>query len=186
MLTGWWSQVSTRALDVTTTTTDRATETKIFRLNRVERNWRKASKWWWKGGGQQVPPLHTENYNGSRFLLELSVFAVPTGHHQQKYPETEEDKNCVTDRKTDTITALNHEWFSFVCSFSFSTAQPTESTLQGVPELMKKEKERKGRKGSPSCCCCCQLKQNRIETIRLWAAMNHALSGIGWSPIGFV
>ena len=48
-----------------------------------------------------------------------------------------------------------------------------------------KEKERKKRKSELLLLLPTQTEQNR-ETIRLWAAMNHALSGIGWSPIGFV
>lgn len=85
-----------------------------------------------------------------------------TGHHQQKYPETEED--CVTDRQNH-----NHGIESrliFVHVFSFSTAQPTDqptkSTLQGVQELMKKEKEKKRK--SELLLLPTQTEQNRDNT----------------------
>lgn len=130
------------------------------------------------------PPLHTENYNGSRFLLDL--FAVPTGHHQQKYPETEED--CVTDRDRHNHGIESRLIRSCISHSAQPTDQPTESTLQGVQELMKKEKEkeRKKRKSELLLLLPTQTEQNRETAVRLWAAMNHALSGIGWSPIGFV
>lgn len=114
-----------------------------------------------EGRDNKCPPSTLKIITAVDFFW--AVFAVHAGHHQQKYPETEED--CVTGRQTQSRHWITTD-FRLCVLIQHSTDQPTESTLQGVQELMKKEKEkeRKKRKSELLLLLPTQTEQNRDNT----------------------